>query len=254
MRKLLIALIAAVAILAPMQAAEATTATYAVSSSVSSTTIDLGRSFVLSGTVSPNAKGKAVKIQRRYVGGSWTTILTKTLTSTSRYSATIKPTRAGPTSYRVVKPASSTRHQGVSNSRTINIYRWRYMLDLPNTRTPVNVFDGNVYIKGNPFSRSLSIRQNEYVDWNLAGKGCDRLKAYIGIDDDSVAGTTGTAYITNGGLDIVNTESNLAQGQSARYVLTPLATSTVRFLPGVTTSNPSSAWMAYGSPQVHCNS
>ncbi len=255
MRKLFIVLVAAAAILVPMQGAEAATATYSVTASVSASSIDLGKSFVLSGTVSPSAKGKTVKIQRQYAGGSWTTLVTKTLSSTSRYSVTIKPSKAGPTKYRVIKAASSTRAQGISSSRTVTIYRWRYLADLARTSSTQSVvFQGDLYVKGTYFGHSFSIRQGEYVDWNLAGKACDRIKTYIGIDDDSISGTTGTAYITNGGLDIINGETTLAKGQSARYVLVGLSSSTIRFLPGVDSSSPSQAWMGYGSPQVHCAS
>ena len=254
MRKLVIVLIAAIAILAPMQAAEATAAKFAVTSSASTTSFDLGKSFVLSGTVSPNAKGKTVKIQRQYVGGAWTTILTKTLSSTSKYSATIKPSKAGPTNYRVLKPSSSARAQGVSPVRAISIYRWRYLLDLPNTRNPSTVFDGTVLIKGYAFTKSFSLKQEEYVTWNLNGKGCDKVKTYIGIDDDSVSDTTGKAYILNQSYDYINYESGLAVGQSARYVQAGLSGSTsITLLPNVVASS-SQAWVAYGSPQVHCNS
>jgi len=255
MRKLFVILVAAAAILVPIQSADAATAKYTVSSAVSLSSIDLGKTFVLSGTVSPNAKGKTVKVQRQYPGGAWTTILTKTLSSTSKYSATIKPSKAGATKYRVVKAATSTRATGVSSTRTVTIYRWRYLIGLPNTSsTQAAVFRGDLYVKGTYFPNSFSIKQDEYVDWNLAGKACNRIKTYIGIDDDSVSGTTGTAYITDGSLDVLNSETTLAKQQSARYVLVNLSSSTIRFLPGVVSSSPSQAWMGYGSPQVHCAS
>jgi len=254
MRKLFVILVAAAAILLPMQAAEAALPKFGVTSAVSTSSIDLGKTFVLSGTVSPNAKGKTVKIQRQYAGGSWTTILTKTLSSTSKYSATIKPTRAAPTKYRAVKTASSTRALGISATRTVTIYRWRNLVSLPGTYTPPTIFQGYLYVKGTYFPNSLSIKQGEYADWNLAGKGCNRLKVYIGIDDDSISGTTGTSFITDQGLDVINSEYNLEKNQSARYVLVSLATATIRFLPGLNSSSLSTSWMGYGSPQVHCSS
>ncbi len=255
MRKLFIVLVVAAAIVLPMQGAAAATAKYSVTASISASSIDLGKSFVLSGTVSPSAKGKTVKIQRQFPGGSWTTFVTKTLSSTSKYSVKITPSKAGATKYRAVKAASSTRAQGVSSSRTVTVYRWRYLADLAYTSsTQSAVFQGDLYVKGTYFGHSFSIRQGEYVDWNLAGKACNRIKTYIGIDDDSISGTTGTAYITNGGLDVINGEMTLAEGQSARYVLVALSSSTIRFLPGVTSSDPSRGWMGYGSPQVHCAS
>ena len=252
MRKLFIVLVAAAAIVLPMQGAEAATAKYSVTASVSTSSVDLGKSFVLSGTVSPSAKGKTVKIQRQYAGGSWTTLVTKTLSSTSKYSVKITPSKGGPTKYRVVKAASSTRAQGVSSSRTVKVYRWLYLTGLPGTYTPPTIYRGYMYVKGTQFANSLSIKQGEYADWNLAGKGCNRLKVYIGIDDDSVSGTTGTSYITDGGLDVLNSEYTLEKNQSARYVLVSLATTTIRVLPGLNASNLSTAWMGYGSPPVHC--
>lgn len=254
MRKLFVILVAAAATLAPMQAAEATLAKYGVTSAVSTSTIDLGKTFVLSGTVSPNAKGKTVKIQRKYAGGSWTTILTKTLSSTSKYSATIKPSKAGPTAYRVIKAASSSRAQGVSSSRTVNVYRWRYLLDMPSTRTPSTVFEGAVFINGYAFTRSLALKDNEYVDWNLVGKRCDKIKAYIGVDDDSVSDAHGDSYVYNQD-SVLSQEGGLAKYQSARYVQIALGASTmIRIATGLTSSSLSGSWMAIGSPQAHCNS
>ncbi|VXC40684.1 NPCBM/NEW2 domain-containing protein [Aeromicrobium sp. 9AM] len=254
MRKLFIVLVAAAAILVPMQGAEAASA-YSVTASVSISSIDLGKSFVLSGTVSPSAKGKTVKIQRQYAGGSWTTLVTKTLSSTSKYSVTIKPSKAGTTKYRVIKAASSTRAQGISSNRTVTVYRWRNLAGLAYTSSTQSVvFQGDLYVKGTYFANSFSIRQGEYVDWDLSGKACNRLKTYIGIDDDAISGTTGTAYITYSDLELLNTEANLAEGQSARYVLIPLGSDGVRFVPTVVSPSPSQGWLGYGSPQVHCAS
>ena len=92
-----------------------------VSAALSATSVALGGSVTLSGTVSPSHAGKTVYLQR-YVNGAWTSITSRALSSTSTYAFTIKPAYRGTYSYRVYMPADTDHLAGYSASRTLKIY------------------------------------------------------------------------------------------------------------------------------------
>lgn len=250
MRKLLVPLIAAVIVLAPMQAANASSR-YTVTLTLSTNVTSINGYVTLKGAVSPKAKGKTVTIERKYLGGSWAKITSTKLTSTSKFSKKIKLTKAGPTFFRVRKASGSGHKAGVSSARNISVFRWRQLRSLPNTRTPSTVFDGAAKVNGYTFNNAFSIKDGEYVDWNLAGKQCTKLVGFIGIDDDSQAGTTGSGLITDQGFGVYVNEQGLAKGQSPRWVHANLTGTTLRFLPGTNNIN---SWVLYGDVQVYCNS
>jgi hypothetical protein len=80
----------------------------------------LGRSAVLTGTVSPRHDGQRMELQRR-VSGSWRTVATTPLGSDSRYRFTVKPTRTGTYEYRVRFPGDADHGAGVSPRRTLKV-------------------------------------------------------------------------------------------------------------------------------------
>lgn len=71
-----------------------------VARTVSATTIYLGRTFTVKGSVSPSRAGKRIYLQRAS-GGSWLSVTSTVLSSTSTYSFTYKPSARGTASYRV---------------------------------------------------------------------------------------------------------------------------------------------------------
>jgi hypothetical protein len=251
MRKLLVPLLAAVIVLAPMQAANAGSK-YTVTLALSTNATSINGYVTLTGKVSPTAKKKTVTIERQYPGGSWTKVATITTTSTSKFSKKLKLTKGGPTFFRARKAAGSGHSAGISSMRNISVFRWRYLKDLPNTRTPSNVFDGSLSVNGYTFSsKSFSLHQNEQVNWNLAGKQCTKVRGYIGIDDDSAAGTTGFAFVDKATLGFSYVyEQGLAKGQSARWVHADLGSTVLRFLASATNEG----WVAYADFEVYCNS
>lgn len=219
---------------------------------VSTSSTSINTYVTLTGKVSPGAKGKTVSIERKLFGGSWKSYTSATLSSTSTFSKKIKLTAGGTTSFRARKASGSGHAAGTSTSRNVSVYRWRYLRDLSFDASPVTVYDGSMNINGFTYSsKSFSIRQGEHVDWNLNGKFCNKIRGYIGIDDDSDSGTTGYALITNQGFSIFLNEQDLAKGQSARWVHANLASSTIRFLPSVSNST---GWVSYADMQVSCNS
>lgn len=226
---------------------------FGVTAQASKTQLTLGTAFTLSGTVSPSSSGKTVNIQRRYAGGSWVTILRRTLTSASKYSAAITPVRGGPTDYRVVKPASASRSIGISPTRRVNVFRWRYLSDVP-----YSIGDaaeaGSYTINGNTFTKSFEPLNGGFV-WDYGPLRCTKFETYVGIDDAAPAGTGGTAdeyfYDAESGIGV--SQPDLVRGQDPRYVQHTLGTYDDQLY---LYNDPiySNFYLVYANPRVYCNS
>jgi hypothetical protein len=93
----------------------------AVSATLSKTSFALGGSVTLSGSVAPSHAGKTVYLQR-YVSGAWSNVTSKTLSSSSGYAFTIKPSARGTYYYRVYKPADTDHVAGYSATRSFKVY------------------------------------------------------------------------------------------------------------------------------------
>lgn len=251
-RLTVVGLLTAALVATGMQSAHAGSA-YSVTLNLSATAADINTSVTLTGKVSPRAKGKKVSIYRKNgTTGSWKKISTTKLTSKGRFTKKIKLTAGGPTFFRVAKSAAKGHAKGISPARNISVFRWRSLNDLPFAANPSNVYRGKVSVNGHRFSaKSFSLRTSESVDWDLTGKQCKTLRGYIGIDDDSAAGTTGYAFILDQGLYAYVYEQGLAKGQSARWVHATLTGPKLRFTPSV---SPAGNWAAYADMQVYCNS
>lgn len=92
----------------------------AVSANLSKTSFALGGSVALSGSVAPSHAGQTVYLQR-YVSGAWKSVASKTLSSTSTYSFTIKPSTRGSYYYRVYKPADADHLSNVSATKLFKV-------------------------------------------------------------------------------------------------------------------------------------
>jgi len=77
-----------------------------VKTTLSVTSLHLGKSVVIKGSVAPKHAGQKVLLQR-LVAGKWKTIATVKLTSLSTYRFTWKPLKKGTFSLRVSKPADA---------------------------------------------------------------------------------------------------------------------------------------------------
>ncbi|MGO4596698.1 S8 family serine peptidase [Terrabacter sp. 2RAF25] len=73
----------------------------AITSNPSRTSVPLGGTFSMSGSVSPSHARQTVYIQRYVGSGKWTTLSSKPLSSTSTYSFSVKPTFRASSTYRV---------------------------------------------------------------------------------------------------------------------------------------------------------
>ncbi|EWS99695.1 hypothetical protein N865_21470 [Intrasporangium oryzae NRRL B-24470] len=69
----------------------------------------------------PSHAGATVYLQR-YVNGVWSTVTSRTLSSTSTYSFTIKPGLRTTYTYRVYRPADSGHLAGYSASKAFKVY------------------------------------------------------------------------------------------------------------------------------------
>jgi serine protease len=93
----------------------------AVTAGLSPTSVPLGGTVAVSGSVSPNHAGQLVYLQRYVGGGTWANVTSAKLSSTSVYSFHPKPTTRATWTYRVVKPADTDHATGVSPSRSVKV-------------------------------------------------------------------------------------------------------------------------------------
>ncbi|MEO6472545.1 MAG: hypothetical protein ABIR57_11345 [Aeromicrobium sp.] len=195
-RMIILAAVSAVAFVAvPMPSAIAAPATVSLATSANS--IKLGETFVLSGAVSPGGRGKTVSVERRFPGKSWAKIVSKKFSKskkvkTSTYSFVIEPAKAGPREYRIRRSGKTPAY---SKAQNVDVYRWQYLADLPHTtkhaaRTRLGAFT----IHDSVYPRSISISPVGFTEmmappaelaWDLSGRRCTQLDAYLGLSKDS---------------------------------------------------------------------
>ena len=93
----------------------------AVTSAVSRTSVGLGGTLTMSGSVAPSHAGKTVYLQRYLGSGTWTTVTSRALSSTSTYTFSVKPTSRGTFTYRVYKPADTDHLASYSPNRAVKV-------------------------------------------------------------------------------------------------------------------------------------
>jgi hypothetical protein len=91
-----------------------------VASKLSPTSMRLGSTALLSGTVTPTHAGKTVSLQR-LVNGAWGTISTRALSSTSTYAFGIRPATRGTHSYRVLFTGDADHGAAASTTRVLTV-------------------------------------------------------------------------------------------------------------------------------------
>ncbi|GAA2018438.1 hypothetical protein GCM10009740_02830 [Terrabacter terrae] len=94
----------------------------AVTGVVSRSSLALGGTFTMSGSVSPTHAGQGVYLQRYAGSGTWTTVTSKALGTTSAYAFSVKPSARGTFTYRVYKPADSDHAASYSPGRAVRAY------------------------------------------------------------------------------------------------------------------------------------
>jgi hypothetical protein len=91
-----------------------------VTAALSASSIRLGQTVTIKGSVAPNHAGKSVTLQW-YYSGAWHTAKTATLTSTSTYSFSYRPGSKGTRTLRVYRPADADHAAGNSSSMKLTI-------------------------------------------------------------------------------------------------------------------------------------
>lgn len=106
--------------LASTSPTRATSVRTLVKATLSRTTFALGGTVTISGSVAPSHAGQTVRIER-LTGTGWVPVTSATLSGSSAYSAVVKPTARGQTSYRVRKLADADHAEGISPTRTVTV-------------------------------------------------------------------------------------------------------------------------------------
>lgn len=109
-----------------------------VAAKVSATSIKLGATSNLTGSVGPSHAGQAVTIQR-YYGSAWHNVINRTLTSSSAFSYPVKPAMRGTYTFRAYKAADTDHLASYSGNVVLRVV---YRLGLP------------IFSSGHPVSRS----------------------------------------------------------------------------------------------------
>jgi len=191
---MLVTLVAALGfVLVPANADHGYAAPYTVTAALTKSRVDLGGGATLSGSVSPTAAGHTVAIKVLQPGEStWSTLKLVTLDADSKYSTVVRPTRAGVTSYRVVR-ATLGGHRGASSpTRTLTAWRWRLLGHIPAGTGPAT---GGFTEKSGMYLQHLLFRPvfiqtpgagTAYGDkfFDLGGR-CTKLDAWVSATYDS---------------------------------------------------------------------
>jgi hypothetical protein len=192
----LVCAIAAVLTVVPANAARAATTT--VNSRISASTIDVGRSVHITGSVSPAAPRQQVWLQQHY-SGRWRNVKAATLNKRSAYDVAVRPAGAGTKEYRVVRLYTA------GPTVRVAVYKWHYLSDL----NPVASYTWDGYsthptsINGTLYVHStywyVSTGSFGYVQWNLR-RQCTQLRGTVGLTDDSSSNASVDTDISVDGL------------------------------------------------------
>lgn len=104
----------------PKSAVRAVLVRQRVSGAFNDSTVRRGTTVRFAGSVAPTRAGKSVYLQR-YSGGSWKTVATRTLTSSSTYSVSVRHNIPGTYTYRVYRPSDTRNAAGYSPTRKLYV-------------------------------------------------------------------------------------------------------------------------------------
>ena len=123
MKKIIVIMAIAIALVAGL-AAEADAAKkkpYVVSISVSATSITVGTTLKITGSVSPKASGQTVTIQKKLAGGKWKTEKKVTIKADGTYAYSDVPTTPVNRQYRTYKPKKGKNKKGYSKTVAVKV-------------------------------------------------------------------------------------------------------------------------------------
>lgn len=194
--------------------AEAPQRKFKVTAQIEAGEVTLGQTKRITGTVRPKTSGR-VRIQVLR-SSKWTTIAQPRITAKGTFSYRIRPTQAGVSTYRVLKPGTKKRKFGVSQRMRINTYRWHYLTDLTVDYSQVDL-DQTVEVNGTRYPRSIAFTQwaafdGGYAEFNLSRK-CSQLSTVMGMEDSARAKAYADMTIHADGVELWSWGFKLGQHQ-----------------------------------------
>ncbi|MFM6850550.1 MAG: hypothetical protein ACKOVB_15770, partial [Terrabacter sp.] len=93
----------------------------AITSNLSRTSVPLGGTFALSGSVAPSHAGQTIYLERYVGSGRWTTVTTRRLSTSSTYSFSVKPTFRATQTYRASVKDDGDHLMSYGPSRVIKV-------------------------------------------------------------------------------------------------------------------------------------
>lgn len=190
MRRLMIIVVLALASCTLVLGPPATAAgNYTVTATASATNADVGRTFTVTGHVTPRATGKYVAIQL-LAAGHWVTVQRARIGRYGNYRATVPVTQPGENRFHVLKRRWHNTLRGISPTFTVVGWRWRPVTDLPrlsdanNTVLASGSFKGTTY---EPYLRQGSAAGDDGDLKVTLGQQCDRLDGHVSGDATSTS-------------------------------------------------------------------
>lgn len=226
---------------------------------ISTSSIDVTKPVVLSGTVKPAARGIVVKLQKRLEGKErWVNEATVKTKADGRFSYTDKPTTAGKRSYRVIVPATANRDQGVSKSVGLTVFRWQDLTKVKVRDASATGVELGASIGGTTYPRSWvggTYANGGFVDWNFA-KRCTGLKARFGNGDESDDNATASVELVIDGVSAYAETFGLTEKTDKVFDVTGAFRVAFKWSsdnPDVSPPNRSGAQAMMASPLVRCS-
>ncbi len=225
-------------------------ATYRVTATTSISSVTLGSTSKVSGSVTPKAAGQTVVLQelRR---NEWTSVASKKLSKTSTYRMVLNPSKVGNVKFRVCKAAYKKIKAGCSAEVIVQVSQWRYLYDMDEVDYDSFDWEDPLDINGTTYKKSLSSGDTgtNFVEYNLSRK-CTSLRLTGGIADLSETGAAGLLEILTDGNSRYS--QTFALGQSTPITLDVSNTLRVRF-EATTDSDGIEEYVGFGSPQAYCS-
>jgi len=169
-------------------------------------TIVAGSTVAVSGVVTPGLAGKPVTLQRAQ-SGQWLDV--KTVTAGKNRTFSISAPIYGAGKARQLRVVGKN---AASGAWSLDVYGWFYLSDsfqsdssdnYLNYNTRYWVDPGTLTVRGVVYSKSIYVGRpyDPWVEYTLAGGGCTRFRASVGIDDGGTTGATGRFQMFNDGVE-----------------------------------------------------
>jgi len=232
-----------------------------VTCTLSPPTVNIGQTAHITGSVSPAAPGKQIRLQR-LIGSAWHPYKWKYLTSSSTYDFGVREDVPGYYEFRVASP------HGVCRGVTLAVYANQYLSDIPPVDnnvwslfgdhsadcSSVRTINGILYPHAclfHSFWNDASGAYTVYADWNLK-RACSTFTATIGLDDNDSNIAQVQLTISNE-LGTTLYQHTYGLGQAVPISLNISGDLQLKFFTlGVNSMDPNDEPIDVGNPQIRC--